>query len=374
MIGELATWYLFLAGAGAGAIMVTAVLEALTPFDARCFAPVALTRGGSDWYAAAGSTLPVAGYGEDADERVATAGYRSGVAAWTVAPSGETVSRLTIAPTRFARLAALPVIPRPNFQRFFGPAYGVGLIAVAVGMLCLLADLGRPDRIFQLLLNPTLSFISVGVYLLLILSLATVLLCVVWVLGATRLPRWLVATARIVGFVAAIAVMTYTGLLLSSMPSIPFWHTAWVPLLFVLSDVSTGVGLVVAAVLLTGGDGLFRTTFARIKRWDVLAIGAQTLCLVFLLGTAVFRGSVAQASATMLLSGSVAPQFWIMVVGMGILFPLLAQRLGRFGSQRMMLAVSTALLISCFFLRWCIVQVGMAPDMAAAVMAALGSG
>ena len=316
MIGELATWYLFLAGAGAGAIMVTALLEALTPFDARCFVPsMALSR------------------------------------------------KVTMA-----------VVPRPQFQRFFGPAYGAGFIAVAVGMLCLLADLGRPDRIFQLLLNPTLSFISVGVYLLLILSLTTAVLCVVWVFGATRLPRWLVVTARAVGFVAAIAVMAYTGLLLSSMPAIPFWHTAWVPLLFVLSDISTGVGLAVAAVLLSGGDGLFRTTFARIKRWDAIVIVAQALCLVLLLGTAVFRGPVAQASATMLLSGSIAPQFWIMVVGMGILFPLLVQRLGRFGSQRMMLAVSATLLISCFFLRWCIVQVGMAPDMAAAVMAALGTG
>lgn len=316
MIGELATWYLFLAGAGAGAIMVTALLEFLTSFGARCFVPS----------------------------------------------------------MALSRKATIAVVPRPLFQRFFGPAYGAGFIAVAVGMLCLLADLGRPDRIFQLLLNPTLSFISVGVYLLLILSLTTAVLCVVWVFGATRLPRWLVATARAVGFVAAIAVMTYTGLLLSSMPAIPFWHTAWVPLLFVLSDISTGVGLAVAAVLLSGGDGLFRTTFARIKRWDAIVIVAQALCLVLLLGTAVFRGPVAQASATMLLSGSIAPQFWIMVVGMGILFPLLAQRFGRFGSQRMMLAVSAALLISCFFLRWCIVQVGMAPDMATAVMAALGTG
>lgn len=374
MIGELATWYLFLAGAGAGAIMVTALLEALTPFDARCFVPVSFSRACADGCAARGSGFLAVGYGEGGGERTSTADFRSGSAAWTVAPSGEAVSRSAIAPTRLARLAAPPVIPRPQLQRFFGPAYGIGFIAVAVGMLCLLADLGRPDRIFQLLLNPTLSFISVGVYLLLILILATAVLCVVWAFGATRLPRWLVAAARVIGFGAAIAVMTYTGLLLASMPSIPFWHTAWVPVLFVLSDISTGVGLIVAAVLLSGGDGLFRTTFARIKRWDAIAIVAQAFCLVLLLGTAVFRGSVAQASATMLLSGSVAPQFWIMVVGMGILFPLLAQRLGRFGSQRMMLAVSAALLISCFFLRWCIVQVGMAPDMAAAVMAALGTG
>ena len=37
--------------------------------------------------------------------------------------------------------------------------------------------------------------------------------------------------------------MTYTGLLLASMQAVPFWHSAWLPLLFIASDISTGIGL-----------------------------------------------------------------------------------------------------------------------------------
>lgn len=326
MIGELATWYLFLAGAGAGALLVTAVLELQTPFSTRCFAAVAPSPGGAR-------------------------------------PIGS-----------LARTWNLPVIPRDPFRQFFGPAYGAGFMAVAVGALCLLADLGRPDRLLRLLFAPTLSFIAVGVYLLLALGLCSLVLCLVWCFGAARAPRWLVAVARLGTVIGALAVMTYTGLLLASMPAIPFWNTAWVPLLFVASDFSTGIGLVVAAIVLFGSSDMFRTTIMRIKRWDAAVIAIEAICLGLLLGTAFFRGSTAQASATMMLSGSVAPQFWIMVVATGLVFPFLAERLGRLGSQRMMLSVSAALLISCFFLRWCVVQVGMAPNMAAAVMAALGSG
>ncbi|MBB3171895.1 NrfD/PsrC family molybdoenzyme membrane anchor subunit [Parvibacter caecicola] len=326
MIGELATWYLFLAGAGAGALLVTAVLEALTPFEVRCCEAVG----------------------------PADAAVRNGFA-------------------RIASRVAMPAAPRAPFPQFFGPAYGVGLIAVVVGALCLLADLGRPDRLLRLLFAPTLSFISVGVWLLMALGLCAGLLCAIWCYGASHLPRGLVAAARTGCALCAVAVMTYTGLLLASMQAVPFWHSAWLPLLFIASDISTGIGLVVAAVVLCG-DGPFRTTLLRIKQWDALAIAIEAACLILLLLSAYFQGTTARESATMLLSGSVAPQFWIMVVATGLVFPFLAERLGRLGSQRMMLSVSAALLISCFFLRWCVVQVGMAPDVAAAVMVALGAG
>lgn len=324
MIGQLATWYLFLAGAGAGALLVTVVLEMLTPYETRCASPALVFVANSD----SGTALRIR--------------------------------------------ATMPVIPNRLYQRFFGPAYGAGLFTVAFGMVCLLADLGRPDRVLQLLLNPSLSFISVGIYLLLFTLVCAIGLCIVWTFGASFLPRWLVLMLHIGCVLGSFAVMTYTGLLLSSMQAIPFWHTVWIPVLFVLSDLSAGAGLCIAVVLMTSGDDLFRTTLSRIKRWDVIAIGAQALCLVLLLGTTVFRGLTAQASATMLLSGSVAPQFWIMVVGMGIVFPLLVRCADRFGSSRVMLVVSASLLISCFFLRWCIVYVGMAPDLDVALNAMLG--
>lgn len=338
LIGELAVWYLFLAGVGAGAVLVAAVLEQLTPFEVRCVAATTLR-------SASGASATYR-YAPGA----AASAWRTPAISWAAA-----------------------TIPQPQFQRFFAPAYGAGMAAVLVGMFCLLADLGRPDRLLQLLFAPTLSFIAVGVYLLLALTASGLVLCAVWLFGATRLPRWLVAAARIVAALSAIAVMAYTGLLLCTMPAIPFWNTPWVPLLFVASDISAGIGLVVAAVILTGGDGPFRTTLLRIKRWDAVALVAEAVCLVLLLAVAFWNGPTAEASASMILRGPVAAPFWIMVVGMGLLFPFAAARASQGGGSRLMLAVSGALLISCFFLRWCVVQAGMAPDMAVAVMAALGS-
>ncbi|WP_270297394.1 NrfD/PsrC family molybdoenzyme membrane anchor subunit, partial [Eggerthella sinensis] len=49
----------------------------------------------------------------------------------------------------------------------------------------------------------------------------------------------------VVGGVCAVGVMGYTGLLLSDMVSIDFWHTPWLIALFVVSSLSCGVAAIV---------------------------------------------------------------------------------------------------------------------------------
>lgn len=326
MIGELAIWYLFLAGAGAGALMVGSVLEMRTPFNRRC----TVVTGG----------MPVAG-----------ATSRGSMALWCCA-----------------------IEPRPDYQGFFGPVYGVGLLAVLVGTLCLFADLGRPDRVLMLLLHPTFSFIAIGVYLLMFLMLCAGVLWVLWGLGLAFFPRWLAGLARGGCILGSVAVMAYTGLLLASMPAVIFWNTWWLPLLFVVSDISAGFGLVALSVVLSGDAASFHTTLTRMRHWDSTAVAAEAVLLLLLMLTALSKGPTAQVSVALLLSGALAPLFWGMVVGVGLLFPLVLERVQRAFGQRSMIVLGVALVISCFFLRWCVVQAGALPDIEAAIMTVLGSG
>ena len=68
--------------------------------------------------------------------------------------------------------------------------------------------------------------------------------------------RWRFAAVRVLQAalaLAALAVMLYTGLLLQSLNAVPLWATPWLPALFVLSSLSCGMALVLAACVLAGG-------------------------------------------------------------------------------------------------------------------------
>lgn len=316
MLGEMTIWYLFLAGAGAGALLGAAVLEFLTPYAERCAEP----RG----------TL--------------------------------------------ADHPAAPFVAAEALRPFFGPAYGAGLAAVLLGMFCLMADLGRPDRLLDLFLSPSLSFISVGAYLLLALVLCAALSAAAWSFGVSSIPRWLAGVARVGLVASALAVMAYTGLFLASLRAILFWYSPWLPALFAVSALSTGLGLLAGAVAIGGAPDRFATTLRRVQRVDAVAIVAEALLLAALLITALAGDETARASAQVLLVGPLAPTFWLFVVVIGLGVPLVGDLAGRADGSRLMLLATACLLMGGFFLRWCVVRVGTAPDVAAFVAAAFGMG
>lgn len=322
MIGNLTVWYLFLAGAGAGALAAAALLELRTPLEART--------------GAAGRPMLA----------------------------------------RLGRVASLadPVIPREALRPFLGPAYGAGLAAMLVGMFCLMADLGRPDRLLALFLAPSPSYIAVGAYLLVVLVLCAAPLVALWAFGASRLPRWLIGGARVGCLVAAMAVMAYTGLFLSSLPAVVFWHSPWLTPLFVASSASTGLGLVAGAVVLGPTPDAFRSTLRRLRRADALAVGVEVVALVALIGAALAEGGSARDAADVLLTGRLSPAFWAIAVVLGLVAPLAAELLVRDATPRLALGLAACVLVGGLFLRWCVVQVGTTPDLAVSVAIALGMG
>ncbi len=61
-----------------------------------------------------------------------------------------------------------------------------------------------------------------------------------------RTERGLGTVIAVLGF----GIMLYTGLLLGLLKAVPFWNTPALPLLFVLSALSTGVAIVLALAYL----------------------------------------------------------------------------------------------------------------------------
>jgi formate-dependent nitrite reductase membrane component NrfD len=113
------------------------------------------------------------------------------------------------------------------------PAYALGIAAVAVGGLVLIADLGKPLRFWRTIANLRHSWISWGVVADGVFLLGA---CLLWLLNGPAWLGWLTG-------VAALYVIAYPGFALAASRAIRFWNTPLVPLEFLAS------GMAVAAAL-----------------------------------------------------------------------------------------------------------------------------
>jgi polysulfide reductase chain C len=125
-----------------------------------------------------------------------------------------------------------------------------------------------------------------------------------------------------VGMVLAVGTALYTGVLLSVVRAVPFWNTLVLPVLFLVSAVSTGMGLAFdLSATLAIPEIHRRFTFMPLAH--MIFIGLEMLLLALLLVLALNQGGVAAESAKLILVGKSSIVFWVLVVGFGLLYPLL---------------------------------------------------
>ena len=196
--------------------------------------------------------------------------------------------------------------------------YYVSGPVVAIGAGLLVLDLGqglhKPWLLFGLLSNPRS-----------VMSWGTGIISVFIILGLVRgylawkekkAPEWL----NLLGAVFALATGAYTGLLLAVVKAIPLWHTYLMPILFVISALSTGLSITsLLAHWLERGphqEGKVCQTHLGLVGLEIIVLFVMFLNVV--LG---FSGTVALESVRMMLSGKLAGYFWILLVGVGLVVP-----------------------------------------------------
>ncbi len=142
----------------------------------------------------------------------------------------------------------------------------------------------------------------------------------------------------VAGIVLGACVAVYTGILLMSVPGVPFWKSTLLPCLFTVSALDTGVALVeiIAIVLARKGQiGLSEKAESRIRKAVITLVLLEVLiaaAFVFvMLGGNEVNGAgstsfatTATASAKLLVGGALAPWFWGLFVACGLAVPLLA--------------------------------------------------
>lgn len=237
------------------------------------------------------------------------------------------------------------------------PAFYLAPVITLAGILFLLFDIGAPERITFLLLNPVQSIMSVGAWLVALLFAVSTMLAIAG--AGVRIPRNFQFACMALGTMLALGVMTYTGLLLSTLPSVEFWATAWLPALFVASSLSCGAAIIILA------DAVIHGSPAGTSRgpWRIAGVllAVEIAVLVCFLISRQLAGNLALQSVQQLAFGALAAPFWLAVVGLGLVLPAaLHVTVGKRVPLRMArMAASLGVLAGGLALRYCIVAAAL---------------
>ncbi len=151
----------------------------------------------------------------------------------------------------------------------------------------------------------------------------------------------------------AIALGTYTGILLSAFSARPFWHTGILGLLFLVSGLSTAAALVV----LGARQHQERFSFTVI---EVVLIVIE-LFIVALLIVDLSTGVQLHLNAiSMIIGGSFTFAFWVYFVAMGLSIPLLLKTRELRGGQGLTFLAPLLVLFGGYMLRYITVEAGQA--------------
>ncbi len=198
----------------------------------------------------------------------------------------------------------------------------IGPVLLIVGSLFLLLDLGRPILSFLAPRRPRSSWISRGFFILCASILFSLLQMALWVwpwqVMGDFSGAWKVLA--IVNGILALFISVYPGLLLGCS-SIPLWNTPMLPVLFSVSSLSTGIAALVLAVKWLGFDlfpkGLEFLLFSE----RMLVILEMILVVLYFYGMKLV--AVARESVKSIILGRWAGRFWVGLVGIGLVIPLL---------------------------------------------------
>lgn len=252
----------------------------------------------------------------------------------------------------------------------------VGFAFVAIGVACLVLDVGRFDRVLSLLVDPHPTLLTFGSYALSAAVLIGAALTLVRFAYLPLVPRGVVVAFEVAAAAVGLAVATYTGLLLSTLGGVRVWDTPFVPALFVLSSLSSGIALVVLSGVGETADAFMRATMRRLACVDLALIAAEGVCAAaFVIGAASSDHAGVVASYALLVEGPYANGWWIGFLACGLAVPFVAEgvylvvsrKVGRAAigdvARVVLLAAAAFVLVGALCMRWAIVGVGVHRDL-----------
>lgn len=259
-----------------------------------------------------------------------------------------------IAAGAFAVTAAGYLLRIPGFRDLRAVRLTTVLVAASIGpaLLAVGLDLGQMTRAWRILVAPNFTSMMAfnsWVYIALLVTCA-----VVWWLSYRPDRGWLRPVLAL-GLLIAIAVPSQSGAFFGVVDSKPYWHSALLPILLLISAIAAGsaVLLVLRAIIgkLAGPASLERVPGSELAikalRWVVLASLVTYFFLEFAEFSVVLWNPQADApQISLILTGPYWWVFWLVHVLLGGIVPLVLLLTRRPGAWVLAAALVATTLIS----------------------------
>ncbi|QLB20925.1 cytochrome c nitrite reductase subunit NrfD [Vespertiliibacter pulmonis] len=170
-----------------------------------------------------------------------------------------------------------------------------------------------------------------------------------------------ISLIEILLFILAILLGVYTGFLLSDLISYPMLNTLWLPALFLASGTSSGIAALLIALLVVGKLSPHSKEIHFLHKLEKPTVTAEILLLIAFFTNLYLGGGQKTVSVINALSGFWGTIFWVGVVGIGILLPLVTNLLAneKLKHQKaFILFLATAGLTGVICLRYFILYAG----------------
>lgn len=203
---------------------------------------------------------------------------------------------------------------------------------IAIGSGLLIFELGRPFQFWRVF-STQKAVMTVGAWLLGILIITSLIYGSFWLASLPWIGFITLRTALAwLNLLLGIGVVSYTGILLGSMRPRVFWNSPALTILFFVSGLSTGVA---AQSLIAGRWPLAenRTGLLAAENFlhalDIGLLSFEIMVLAVFLGMMrTTSGEAAARAADRMLTGSFAVPFWLGLVTLGLVLPILFYSIG----------------------------------------------
>ncbi|MCL6572768.1 MAG: polysulfide reductase NrfD [Bacillus sp. (in: Bacteria)] len=204
-------------------------------------------------------------------------------------------------------------------------------VLMGIGLLLLIVDaeagLKNPKAFIYLFTNFN-SVMTIGTYFISFFMVAAA-----YVALMELLKKEVNKIIEYVGVVFAVATAMYTGFLIGVVATVPLWNNAILPILFVVSGLSTGIAATMLVSGLINKEVVHKVISVKKIHLSLLAVEVFLIFTMFLITSKT--NEAAAESVASLLSGEFSMMFWGGLITIGLLLPMVIETLELLNARKM---------------------------------------
>jgi formate-dependent nitrite reductase membrane component NrfD len=223
------------------------------------------------------------------------------------------------------------------------------IFAMGMGLFDM-AHLSKPARAWRIAFRAGSSWISRGfIFVILFIGAAGIQLAIsTWAPGNAAETFF-----KVVAAILAFGVAIYSGFVVGFVSGIKFWNSALLPVLVTAGGLAGGSAILMAITSLNSAPNF--DTIQVVARF-MLVVYAVSIFIHIWIST--YSSPSAKDSAYLLLRGNLAGLFWIVIILIGIIIPLIIEFTVSSDSTAVLMISAALMLIGNLTLRYAILKAG----------------